>query len=98
MATTAVEHKKLFINNDWRDAAGGTTMEVINPATEEVIATVASADKSDVDAAVQAARAALSGPWSALSARERGRLVRRVGERLLERADEIARLETLHNG
>jgi aldehyde dehydrogenase (NAD+) len=98
MATTAVEHKKLFINNEWRDAAGGKTMEVINPATEEVIATVASADRSDVDAAVQAARAALSGPWGSLSARERGRLVRRIGERLLERVDEIARLETLHNG
>ena len=98
MATTAVEHKKLFINNEWRDAAGGKTMEVINPATEEVIATVASADRSDVDAAVQAAGAALSGPWGSLSARERGRLVRRIGERLLERVDEIARLETLHNG
>jgi aldehyde dehydrogenase (NAD+) len=98
MATTAVEHKKLFINNEWRDAAGGKTMEVINPATEEVIGTVASADRSDVDLAVQAARAALSGPWGSLSARERGRLVRRIGERLLERVDEIARLETLHNG
>ncbi|PYR91848.1 MAG: betaine-aldehyde dehydrogenase [Acidobacteria bacterium] len=73
-------------------------MEVTNPATEEVIATVASAEKGDVDAAVQAARAALAGPWGSLSARERGRLVRRIGERLLERADEIARLETLHNG
>jgi aldehyde dehydrogenase (NAD+) len=89
---------KLFINNEWRDAAGGKVMEVINPATEEVIATVASADRSDVDAAVQAARAALGGPWGSLSARERGRLVRRIGERLLERVDEIARLETLHNG
>src|SRR6187402_2420800 len=73
-------------------------MPVINPATEEVIAEVASADKSDVDAAVAAARTALNGPWSLLSARERGRLVRQLGERLMARADEIARLETLHNG
>ena len=57
-------------------------MDVVNPATEEVIAEVASADRSDVDAAVAAARAALNGPWSALSARERGRLVRQLGERL----------------
>jgi len=98
VATAAIEQKKLFINNEWRDASGGKTMEVTNPATEEVIATVASAEKGDVDAAVQAARAALAGPWGSLSARERGRLVRRIGERLLERADEIARLETLHNG
>lgn len=98
MTTAAIDQKKLFINNEWRDASGGKTMEVTNPATEEVIATVASADKSDIDAAVQAARAALTGPWGLLSARERGRLVRSIGERLLERADEIARLETLHNG
>jgi acyl-CoA reductase-like NAD-dependent aldehyde dehydrogenase len=95
---TTVLRKQLFINNEWRDAAGGTTLEVVNPATEEVIAEVASAERADVDAAVAAARAALDGPWSTLSARERGRLVWKIGERLMERADEIARLETLHNG
>ena len=58
------EQKKLLINNDWRDAAGGKRMDVVNPATEEVIATVASAEASDVDAAVAAARAALNGPWA----------------------------------
>jgi acyl-CoA reductase-like NAD-dependent aldehyde dehydrogenase len=73
-------------------------MPVVNPATEEVIAEVPSADRADVDLAVAAARAALAGPWSKLSARERGRLVRRLGERLMERADDVARLETLHNG
>src|SRR5919112_6861883 len=98
MATMAVMRKQLFINGDWRDAAGGKTIEVVNPATEEVIAEVASADQSDVDAAVAAARAAFDGPWSKLSARERGKLVWKLGERLMERADEIARLETLHNG
>jgi acyl-CoA reductase-like NAD-dependent aldehyde dehydrogenase len=98
MTTTTVMRKQLFINGEWRDAAGGATLEVINPATEEVIAEVASADRSDVDAAVAAARAALDGPWSELSARERGRLIWKIGEKLLEKADEIARLETLHNG
>jgi aldehyde dehydrogenase (NAD+) len=90
--------KQLLIDNVWRDAAGGKTMEVVNPATEEVIATVASADRSDVDDAVKAARAALNGPWGKMSARERGRLVSKLADRLLERADEVARLETLHNG
>jgi len=98
MSTTAVMQKQLFINNEWRDAAGKATLDVINPATEEVVAEVASAERSDVDAAVAAARAALAGPWSTMSARERGRLVWKIGERLLARADEIARLETLHNG
>src|SRR3954468_6437275 len=98
MSTTAVEHKKLLIDNEWRDASTGKTMEVTNPATEEVIATVAAAGKDDVDAAVAAARAAFNGPWGRMSARERGRLVSRLADRLMEKADEVARLETLHNG
>src|SRR5216117_1542963 len=98
MTTTAVMRRQLFINGEWRDATSGKTIEVVNPATEEVIAEVASADRSDVDAAVAAARAALDGPWGRLSARERGRLIWKIGEKLIEKADDIARLETLHNG
>jgi aldehyde dehydrogenase (NAD+) len=98
MTTTAIAHKHLLINNEWRPASSGETMDVVNPATEEVIAAVASADASDVDDAVTAARAALAGPWGSLSARERGRLVRKLADRLLERVDEVSRLETLHNG
>src|SRR5215212_4849227 len=98
MPTTSVIRRQLFIDGGWRDAAAGKTIEVVNPATEEVIAEVASAEQGDVDAAVAAARAAFEGPWSKLSARERGRLVWKIGERLMERADQIARLETLHNG
>jgi acyl-CoA reductase-like NAD-dependent aldehyde dehydrogenase len=89
---------QLFINNEWRDADSGDTLAVINPATEETIASVPSAGASDLDRAVAAARAALEGPWGALSARERGRLVWRLGEQLMAKADEIARLETLQNG
>src|SRR5437762_3582395 len=98
MSTTTVMRKQLFINNAWKDATGGKTIEVVNPATEEVIAEVASATKQDLDEAVAAARAALDGPWGKISARERGRIVWKIGEKLLERADELARLETLHNG
>jgi acyl-CoA reductase-like NAD-dependent aldehyde dehydrogenase len=98
MSTITVDQKRLLINNEWRPSSGGQTMEVINPATEEVVAEVASADAADVDAAVKAARAALNGPWAALSARERGRLVRKLADRLMEKVDEVARLETLHNG
>jgi len=98
VTTTAVEQKKLLINNEWRDASGGKTMDVVNPATEDVCATVASATTDDVDAAVAAARAALNGPWGKMSARERGRIVSKLADRLMERADDVARLETLHNG
>ena len=87
-----------FINGEFRPASNGKTIDVVNPATEEVIAQVPASTRADVDAAVQAARAAFEGPWAKLSARERGRLVYKLGERLMERADEIARLETLHNG
>jgi acyl-CoA reductase-like NAD-dependent aldehyde dehydrogenase len=89
---------QLFIDNQWRDADAGGTLDVINPATEDTIASVPSAGQSDLDRAVAAARAALDGPWGRLSARERGRLVWNVGEKLMEKADEIARLETLQNG
>ena len=87
-----------YINGEFRGASNGKTMDVVNPATEEVIARVPASTQDDVDAAVQAARAAFEGPWSTMSARERGRLVYKLGERLMERADEVARLETLHNG
>ena len=95
---TTLEAQKLLIDGEWREAAGGRTMDVVNPATEEVAATVASAGQEDVDAAVDAARRAFTGPWSRLSARERGRLLWKVSERLMEQADEVGRLETLHNG
>jgi acyl-CoA reductase-like NAD-dependent aldehyde dehydrogenase len=98
MSTIATPQKQLLINNEWLPAASGQTMDVVNPATEEVCATVASAGAGDLDAAVAAARAALDGPWGKMSARERGRLVRRLGERLMEKANEVSRLETLHNG
>jgi len=95
---TQLGRKQLLINGNWQDAADGATMPVINPATEEVIAEVAAASAADVDAVVAAARAALSGPWGELSARERGRLIWKLGERLTATIDEVARLETLHNG
>jgi acyl-CoA reductase-like NAD-dependent aldehyde dehydrogenase len=98
LSSATITANQLFINNEWRPSSSGKTMPVVNPATEEVIAEVPSAEKADVDLAVDAARAALAGPWGQLSARERGRLVRKLGERLMERADEVARLETLHNG
>jgi acyl-CoA reductase-like NAD-dependent aldehyde dehydrogenase len=90
--------KQLLIGGEWRDATGGRTMPVVNPATEDVIAEVPAATKDDVEAAAAAARAALAGPWGKMSARERGRLIWKLGERLIERIDDVARLETLHNG
>jgi acyl-CoA reductase-like NAD-dependent aldehyde dehydrogenase len=87
---------QLFINGAWRETAA--RLPVINPATEETVGSVAAAGPQDIDEAVAAARAALRGPWAAMSARDRGRLLAKIGQRILERIDEFARLETVHNG
>src|SRR3990172_6048384 len=89
----------LFVNNEWRPAASGERLEVVNPATEEVIAEVAAAGPTDVDAAVAAARACFeSDAWRGPPARPRGPRLSRAAALLDQRLDEVARLETLHNG
>ena len=89
----------LFINNAWRPAGSGERFEVTNPATEEVIAEVAAAGPQDIDDAVAGARACFEGDaWRSLSARKRGALLYRAADLLEQRSEEMARLETLHNG
>ena len=90
---------ELFINNEWRGSSSGATVEVGNPATEEVLAEVPEAGPEDVDRAVAAARACFeSDAWRGLSPRKRGTLLYRAGEILAERLDEVAALETKQNG
>ena len=90
---------RLFINGEQLDAAEGRTHDVINPATEEVIASVAAAGEQDVDRAVRSARATFeSDTWRKVSARQRGEAVYRLGELILKNKEELARLETLNNG
>ncbi len=98
MAALTVPEGKLFINGEWRSSTSGKQILVINPATEEVVGSIAAAGKADLDAAVDAARAALDGPWGKMSARARGALIWNLGVRLMAHLDEMARLETLHNG
>jgi aldehyde dehydrogenase (NAD+) len=98
-ATQDVRPGKLFIGGEWEDAASGKTFETINPATAEPLTTVAEGGAEDVDRAARAARAAFeSDAWQKLDARKRGRLLYAIADRLEERADELARLETLDNG
>ncbi|MFQ5805009.1 MAG: aldehyde dehydrogenase family protein [Phycisphaerae bacterium] len=90
---------KLLINGEWHDAASGKTFETVNPATENVIARVAEADAPDVDLAVRAARRAFDeGPWSRMSATERGRLLYRLADLIEANQEDLAALETLDNG
>ena len=94
-----VKHTECFIGGKWVPAASGKTFETVNPANEQVIASVAEGDVSDIDAATQAARKAFdSGPWRKMNARERGRLMYKLAGLLEDHFDELAALESLDNG
>ncbi|WP_432004267.1 aldehyde dehydrogenase family protein [Streptomyces sioyaensis] len=83
------QHDAMYIDGSWRLAAGSDTIEVVNPADEQVIATVPAGSAEDVDAAVRAARAALPG-WAATPPEERADRLAALHGRLTERAEEIA--------
>ncbi len=87
----------LFVNGEFTDGHG-TPFKTVNPATEEVLAEVAEADASDVDAAVKAARKAYDKVWGPMPGRERAKYLYRIARILQERAREISVLETIDNG
>ncbi|NSL50576.1 aldehyde dehydrogenase [Calidifontibacillus erzurumensis] len=87
-----------FINGKYLPSFNGKTFNNINPATEEVLGSVAEGGKEEVDLAVQAARRALKGPWKYTTVEERSKLLRRIGDLILERKEELAYLESLDTG
>jgi aldehyde dehydrogenase (NAD+) len=88
-----------LIANQWVPARSGRVMEVLSPLDGDAFAQIADSDASDIDAAVEAARAAFDGgAWSQLTAAERGRLMLRLGDKIHEHAEELAQLETRDNG
>ena len=87
----------LLINGQWRDAASGETFDVENPATGEVLATLASANSEDAVAALDAA-CAVQDEWARTTPRERSNILRRAFELVTERKDEFAALMTLEMG
>ncbi|MDT4909128.1 MAG: succinate-semialdehyde dehydrogenase / glutarate-semialdehyde dehydrogenase, partial [Pseudonocardiales bacterium] len=87
----------LFIGGKWLPATDDRRMNVIDPATGEVLASVADATVADGSAAVDAAAGALAG-WSARAPRERGEILRTAFDLMTERADELARLIVQENG
>ncbi|GAA3621074.1 aldehyde dehydrogenase family protein [Streptomyces chitinivorans] len=87
----------LFVDGEFREAAGGRTFKTVSPSTEEVLTEVAHADAEDVDAAVAAARRAFAS-WSALPGAERAKYLFRIARIIQERSRELAVLETLDNG
>jgi phenylacetaldehyde dehydrogenase len=91
---------QMMIGGRWVDAASGRTLDSVDPATEELLATVPQAGTEDVHRAVAAARAAFNAdsPWRRMSPSLRGRVLHRIGDLVLEFADELALLESLDNG
>jgi len=91
--------RQMFINVQFVNAASGRTFDTPNPATGETLARVAEGDAEDINRAVTAARKAFEeGPWSRMSPSERGRIIWRIGDLILEHTNELAQLESLDNG
>ncbi len=101
-ATIPVERRaqdRLFIGGEWVDAADGVTFATYNPSTGEELARIAEGREKDVDAAVQAARAAFRDPkWRRMSAADRGALLWKIGDAIEARANDLLALEVLDNG
>ena len=90
---------QLYINGEYVNAKSGATIDVIDPATTDVIARTPDANKDDVDAAVKAARAAFDeGPWKDATAQDRGRVLFKLAQIVRERADDLAEIETRNSG
>jgi betaine-aldehyde dehydrogenase/aminobutyraldehyde dehydrogenase len=96
MSTTVSKHQNL-IGGEWVDSSGGETMEVVNPATGEVIAEVPAATAEDVDRAVQAAKKALV-EWRETTPGERSEFLLKLADAIDEHAEELAELESRNVG
>src|SRR5215475_10518293 len=99
VAVPAIRQTRLFINNEWVDPLDGSCFNTLNPATGEVIASVAQGGAADLDRAVKAARHALEAPpYITMDAADRGRLLLRLADLVEAHAQELALLESLNAG
>ncbi|MBV9568809.1 MAG: aldehyde dehydrogenase family protein, partial [Hyphomicrobiales bacterium] len=87
----------LFIDGSWGKASGGKATPVVNPATGDQIGTFAHANKADLERAVQAAQKGFQA-WRKVSPFERYKIMRKAGELMRQRVDEIAKTMTLEQG
>ncbi len=90
-------HTDLYIDGAWHPAMAGGHIDILDPATEEVVATAAQAERADVEAAIASAHQAFQ-TWRHVPAWERSKVLRRTAMLVEERADRIARLLTLECG
>ena len=82
-----------FINNRWVAGASGEAIDVIDPSDGQVFDQLVRGDSADIDKAIVAARAAYDGAWGQLSALERGRLLQKLSQKMIEKAEELAQIE-----
>ena len=97
MADYSYPDTQLFLNGEWKPAAAGETIAVTDPATGEVIGQVAKAGIVDLDTALAATQAGFA-TWSATSAYDRARIMRKAADILRERKDRIAWIMTREQG
>src|SRR5919198_1537224 len=98
MAVTTVREYGLFINGELVEPASGELRELSEPATGEPIARAAMAGEEDIDRAVEAARAALDGPWGKTPPTERSRLLHALADAMVANRKELAELEVRNVG
>jgi aldehyde dehydrogenase (NAD+) len=89
---------RVFIGGQWQPCASGETLPVIDPSTGSEVARIARGGAADIDAAVTAAKAALAGTWGATPAFERGRILARLGQLVLDHIDQLAVMEATDVG
>ena len=93
-----IERFQVLIDGQWRDAASGEWIDSENPYTGKVWARIPRCGGEDASAAVEAAHRALSGPWGKMTASDRGLLLYRLADLILENAELLADLEVKDNG
>ncbi|WP_417677674.1 aldehyde dehydrogenase family protein [Pseudodonghicola sp.] len=87
-----------LIGGKWVPAQSGETLPLVNPSDGSAICQIARGGAADIDAAVQAAQAAMDGDWGRMTALERGRIITRIGQLVLDYADRLAVLEAMDVG
>ena len=88
-----------FVDGQFVDSLNGATFDDMNPATDELLATVARGEAQDIDRAVQAAKKSFEeGPWARMPIKARCDKLREIGDRILERREALALAETLDTG
>jgi len=93
-----IQDFKMLIGGKWTAASDGKVFDSVNPATGEVWARIPAATESDVNAAVDAAEAALMGEWGAMTPTQRGKCLHRLGDLLAENSEHLGRIETQDTG